>query len=90
MENNKDIQELKEQIIKLQSQLNDLSGSFYRNNFTSSQTFNQDSVFTSRLRVPVYSSAPTVSEVGDLVAITGKLYICTVANTTFELVGTQS
>lgn len=87
---NKQIQELKDTILKLQSQVNDLSGAFYRNNFTSSQVFNKDSVFNTRLRVPIYTVAPTICEVGDLIAISGKLYICTVANTTFELVGTQS
>jgi hypothetical protein len=87
---NKEITQLKEQIVKLQNQLNDLSGAYYRNNFTSSQSFNKDCVFNSRLRVPIYSSAPSVCEVGDLISVGGKLYICTVANTTFELVGTQS
>lgn len=83
-------QELQEQITKLQSQITDLSGAFYKNNFTSSQTFNKDCVFTSRLRVPHYTSAPTVSEVGDLIEIGGVLYICTVANATFTVVGTQT
>lgn len=87
---NKEITALKEQMTKLQNQLNDLSGAYYRNNFTSSQSFNKDVVFNSRLRVPVFTSAPTVSEIGDLIAVGGKLYICTVANSTFELVGTQS
>jgi hypothetical protein len=86
----KDIQELKDMIEKLQTQLNELSSQFYRNNFTSSQAFNKDVTFNSRLRVPVYSSAPAICEVGDLIAVAGKLYICTVANTTFTLVGTQS
>ncbi len=87
---NKQLEDLKAQVTKLQSELNDLSGAFYRNNFTSSQSFNKDVVFNSRLRVPVFSSAPTVSEIGDLIAVGGKLYICTVPNLTFELVGTQS
>lgn len=88
--NPKETQEIKDSIVKLQSQLNDLSAQFFRNNFTSSQTFNKDSVFTSRLKVPHYSSAPTICEVGDLIEIGGKLYICTVANTTFTLVGSQT
>lgn len=87
---NKQIEELKAQISKLQSQLNDLSGAFYRNNFTSSQSFNKDCTFNSRLRVPVYSAAPSISEIGDLIAVGGKLYICTTANSVFTLVGTQS
>ena len=84
------IAELEAQIAKLQSQVADLSGSYYKNNFTSSQVFNKASVFTTRMRVPVFDSAPAVCEVGDLIAIAGKLYICTVANTTFTIVGTQS
>lgn len=84
------IKELEEKMVKLQSQLDDLSGNFYKNNFTSSQNFNKDVVFNSRLRVPVYSGAPTISEVGDLIAIGGVLYICTVANSVFTVVGTQT
>lgn len=90
MDKDKKITQLEEQVVKLQNQLNDLSGQFYRNNFTSSQSFNKDVVFNSRLRVPVFDSAPTVSEIGDLIAVGGKLYICTVPNTTFALVGTQT
>ncbi len=87
----KEIQDLKDTIVKLQNQLNDLSGQFFRNNFTSSQTFNKDAVFNSRLRVPVYSSAPSVAEVGDLICVSAKLYICTSINpVVFTLVGTQS
>jgi len=87
---NPKILELEEKLVKLQSQLDDLSGAFYKNNFTSSQSFNKDVTFNSRLRVPVYNSAPSICEVGDLVAIGGVLYICTVPNTTFTVVGTQS
>lgn len=86
---------LEETIVKLQAQVNDLSGAFYKNNFISSQTFNKDCVFNSRLRVPVYSSAPTSAGVGDLIAVAGDLFICTTASTggagaVFTLVGSQS
>lgn len=90
MNPDKQLQDLQEQFTKLKSEVDSLSSNFYRNNFTSSQVFNKDSVFNTRLRVPVYSSAPAVSEIGDLIAVGGKLYICTVANTTFTMVGTQS
>jgi len=84
-------QELREMITKLKSELDSLSGQFYKNNFSSSQTFNKDSVFTTRLRVPVYSGAPTVAEVGDLIAVGGILYICTSASpVVFTAVGTQT
>ena len=88
---NPQIQELQDQITKLQSRLGDLEGNFYKNNFTSSQHFNKDVVFNSRLRVPVYSSAPSVAEVGDLIAVAGELFICTDNSpVTFTLVGSQS
>lgn len=84
------IKAMGEQIQKLQTGLDELSASYYKNNFSSSQTFNKDIIFQSRLKVPHYTSAPAVCEVGDIIEIGGKLYICTVANTTFTLVGTQS
>ena len=84
------MQELQAQVQKLRTELDNLSQSFYKNNFSSSQSFTKDVTFQTRLRVPVYSSAPAICEVGDLIAIAGVLYICTVANTTFTVVGTQS
>lgn len=85
------INELQAQVVKLQSSLNDLSGAFYKNNFSSSQTFNKDVVFQSRLRVPVFSSAPSVAEVGDLICVSAKLYICTSTNpAVFSLCGSQT
>lgn len=87
---NPEILELQNQLKKLQNDFDSLSSAFYKNNFTSSQTFNKDVVFQSRLRVPVYSTPPAICEVGDLISISGVLYICTVANTTFTVVGTQT
>lgn len=89
------LKDLQAQIVKLTSSLNDVSQAVFKNNFSSSQTFTKDVVFTTRLRVPVYSSAPSVGEVGDLIAVGGVLYICTTAGNvatpaTFSLVGTQS
>lgn len=89
MNNDKRVQELEELVRKLQATIDDLSGAFYKNNFTSSQVFNKDSVFSTRLRVPIYSSAPSVSEVGDLISVGGVLYICTIAGGTFTKVGSQ-
>lgn len=83
------ILELEEKLNKLQATVDDLSGSFYKNNFTSSQVFNKDCVFSTRLKVPHYSSAPSVSEVGDIIEVGGILYICTVAGGTFTKVGAQ-
>ena len=92
---NTQIQALAEQVSKLRAEVDSLSQSFYKNNFSSSQTFSKDSVFTGRLMVPVYSSAPSVGEVGDIICVSGTLYICTTAGTvaspaTFTVVGTQT
>lgn len=84
------MQELQAQVQKLRTEIDNLSQSFYKNNFSSSQVFTKDVAFQTRLRVPVYTTAPSICEVGDLICIAGVLYICTVANTTFTIVGTQS
>lgn len=90
MDNNFQIEELKGQVQKLRTELDSLSQSFFKNNFSSSQSFTKDVTFQTRLRVPIYTSAPSICEVGDLICIAGVLYICTVANTTFTVVGTQT
>lgn len=90
MDTKAQIQELQKQLTKLTNDFNNLSTSFYKNNFSSSQTFNKDCVFNARLKVPHYTTAPAVCEVGDLIEIGGVLYICTVANSVFTVVGTQS
>lgn len=88
-------QQLLEQVTKLRSELDSLSQSFYKNNFSNSQTFNKSCVFTERLQVPHYSSAPSVGVVGDIIEVGGKLYICTTAGdvatpATFTLCGSQT
>jgi len=89
--NPQQILDLQEQVAKIQSDLGDLKGQFYKNNFTSFQNFNKDVVFNGRLRVPVFSSAPSVAEIGDLIAVSGTLYICTSSSpVTFTVVGTQT
>lgn len=84
------IQELQDKIAKLQNDFTILSQQFYKNNFSSSQVFTKDAIFTTRLKVPHYSTPPSISEKGDLIEVGGKLYICTVDNLTWEMVGTQS
>lgn len=87
---NPQLQELTNMVMKLQTEVTELSSQVNKNSFTSSQTFNKDCIFNSRLKVPSYSAAPTVADVGDLIEIGGKLYICTVASpVTFTLVGSQ-
>lgn len=93
-ESNQKIVELENAITKLRSDFESLSASFYKNNFSSSQSFSKDVSFGARLKVPNHSSPPSVGEVGDIIEIGGTLYICTTAGTvsspaTFTVVGTQ-
>jgi hypothetical protein len=97
--NNQAIQDLQEQINKLKNEIENLSQSFFKNNFSSNQIFNKDATFNSRLQVPVYTVLPSVGQVGDLISYTdvrgaGQLYICTTAGSvtspaSFTKVGTQ-
>jgi len=87
------VTELQAKLDKLEKALRDLSEEFYRNNFSSSQDFQKFSRFNSRLKVPSYSTNPTVGEVGEVIEVGGKLKICTVASLTaptWTIVGTQS
>lgn len=93
-DNNSKIQELTDTVTKLRADLDNLNSNFYKNNFSSSQSFNKDVAFNGRLKVPSHASAPSVGEIGDLIEISGTLYICTTAGTvaspaTFTVVGTQ-
>jgi hypothetical protein len=82
MDTKRQIQELQELVFKLQAQVNDLTGQISKNNFASTQTFNKASIFGDRLRVPVFSTAPTVAEIGDIYSTAaGVLYICTTQST---------
>ena len=91
MNNQLQIDELKAQIQKLQSDLNDLSTNFYKNNFTSHQDFNKSCNFSTSLKVPSYSTLPN-GEVGNILEYGGKLMICTNATSpsTWTVVGTQT
>lgn len=77
------------QIDDLKKEVQALKDEFYRNNFTANQTFNKYSNFTTRLKVPSYSSLPSTCEVGEIVESGGKLRICSASNT-WTIVGTQS
>lgn len=89
------LEEMKAEITRLRSDLDNVSQQFFKNNFTSTQTFTKKCIFTAGLQVPHYSSAPSVGTVGDLIEVGGVLYICTTAGSvsspaTFTAVGTQS
>ena len=82
-----------QQIAALQTQIDELSKLFHLNNFTTHQDFNKSSSFNYVLKVPHYDSAPPSGEVGNIIEIGGKLYICTTASSTaavWTLVGTQT
>lgn len=89
MDTNSQIEQLNKRIIDLQNQLTNLQSEFYRNNFSGRQDFTKASSFTTRLKVPNYTIAPSVAEVGEIIEIGGKLYICSTSNS-FTLVGTQT
>jgi hypothetical protein len=91
MENNKQLIQVQENMAALSRKVGEIEALFYKNNFGSTQLFNKDTIFSTSLRVPVYSVAPTVAEIGQLISIAGKLYICTNDGpVTWTIVGTQS
>ena len=83
-----DMTEMQMNIDQLKKDLDALNNEYYKNNFSAQQDFNKKSNFTTRLKVPSYVVAPTTAEVGEIIEVGGKLYICSTANT-FSLVGTQ-
>lgn len=77
-----------QQIQDLQTELNNLKGDYYANNFSGSQDFNKYSRFNTRIKIPHVSALPSVCEVGELTEYSGKAYICSSANT-WTVIGTQ-
>jgi hypothetical protein len=67
----------------LKQQLESLQAELYRGNFNASQDNNKFTRFTSRLRLPVYGTAPAKCEQGEVYvnSANGKLYVCSSANT---------
>lgn len=83
------MEDLQNQIDKLKIDLKAINEEYYANNFSASQDFNKYSRFNTRLKVPSYSTLPTVCEVGEIAESAGKLRICSAANT-WTIVGSQS
>lgn len=79
------------EIEKLRQDLQALNDEVYRNNFSAVQDFQKHSRFNARLRLPVYASAPSTCEVGEVYVNTsnGKAYVCSASNT-WTIIGTQS
>lgn len=84
-------QQLQDQVTRLQSDLDALTQEVYRNNFSASQDFQKYSRFNTRLKVPTLAATPSTCEIGELCVVsgTGKLYVCSAANT-WTVVGTQT
>jgi hypothetical protein len=82
------IQDLSTRLEKLQSDFDVLSQLFYKNNFTSHQDFNKSCNFTTKLKIPSYTTLPTC-EVGEICESAGVAYICSATNT-WTIIGTQS
>lgn len=79
----------KAQMEALKQNLESLQAEFYKNNFSGSQDYNKYVRFNSRLKVPHYSATPATCEVGEIREVSGKLRICSAANT-WTIVGTQT
>jgi len=82
-------EELQKQIDILTKDLAALNAEVYSNNFTASQDFQKYSRFNTRLKIPHYATAPSSCEVGELIEVNGKAYICSAINT-WSIIGTQS
>ena len=81
--------DLQTEIQMLKQQIESLQAEYFKGNFSGSQDFNKYCRFNSRLKVPVYGTTPATCEVGELCAVSGKLRVCSAANT-WTIVGTQS
>lgn len=88
MNPNIEIQQLQEQVARLQNDFNQLSSQVNKNNFTSHQDFTKSSTFYSTLKIPSFTTLPTC-EVGQICESGGKAYICSATNT-WTIIGTQS
>lgn len=80
--------DLQKQIDLLRKDLDDLNNEFYRNNFSAQQDFNKKCNFTTRLKVPHYAATPATCEVGELIEVSGILYVGSAADT-WTKVGVQ-
>jgi len=89
-----EIQELKDTVAKLSSEISDLAAQFFKNNFSARQDFTKASNFSFSLKIPSYTTRPT-GEVGEIIEVGGKLEICSAYDSvtkisTWTIVGTQS
>jgi hypothetical protein len=80
---------MNDEIKKLNLRITELENEISRNNFVGFQSFGKYCDFTDRLKVPVYSSLPNSARTGELVVVSGKLWVASAINT-WTIVGTQS
>lgn len=75
-DNNTQLQMLRQEVESLKAEL-------YRGNFTGSQDFTKKVRMNTAFRLPVYASAPSKCEQGEVYvnSVNGKLYVCSAANT---------
>jgi len=75
-DNNTQLAMLKQEVEALKSEL-------YKGNFSGSQDFTKYVRFNSRVKLPVYGTAPAKCELGEVYVNSGngKLYVCSAANT---------
>ncbi len=90
-----EIQNLRDEMGRLRSEFEQVKAAALKNDFSSAKVFSKACIFNDRLKVPHFASAPSVAEVGDIIEVGGKLYICTTAGdvaspATFTLVGSQT
>lgn len=78
-----------QRIEKLEKALENLKADYYSQNFPTSQDHSKYVRFNGRLKVPHHSSLPSTCEVGEIAEASGKLYICSAADT-WTVAGTQS
>jgi hypothetical protein len=77
------------QINAVRAELEALKTEFYRGNFSDSQDNNKYARFNTRMKVPTLSATPATCEVGEVCCVSGKLRVCSAANT-WTIVGVQS
>ncbi len=86
--NPQEIQDLKAQIEKFRTDFDNLSQNYYKNNFSSHQDFTKSCNFSTKLKIPSFTTLPTC-EVGEVCESGGKAYICS-ATDTWTIIGTRS
>lgn len=82
-------QRINDALDKLRKEYEELRSAFYLNNFLTSQDFNKNSRFNTGLKIPHYDTLPAACETGQIAENSGKLYICSAADT-WTVAGTQT